>query len=218
MAIGDLFVLEDWQYIGTQPILNVYTYRQIADMGVDAAFSNPSGRLQQNWRDQKLPSIAACQAAALGHNRINVYNLFNTDDSYDYSYLVAGNFGGTGVDDLPTFNATGIRFSTPGRTVRDGAKRLAGIIEAAQVDGTITDPTLASRLNTMTSTLSTSVVIGTVVFTPAFQPVVIKRVKEGTPPDVTYRFPENSGEAAYANIVSGLWKFLLTSQVSRKTV
>jgi len=218
MSIGEVFEVIDRQVLFGQEVLNVYFYKQIAAY-VDTSSTTRSETLGKAFIAQLQPSVVACQHSTLTHTGIEVRSLWDLADGWDTSQSVIGGFAAAPQDDLPSFNAIGFELPSLGRAVRDGAKRIAGVIESGQVDGGLSDPTLIARCATAANKMAKVLTVGLDI--PAngvWQPTIVKRIKEGVDPDFTYRLPENSGETVVADVVTAIFKYFLTSQISRKVL
>lgn len=216
-TLNDVYELVDKQLMNGQEVLNVYHYRLIQTAYVDTANPYPSGTLIDRYIALVLPSIAACQMNGVGHVEITCRNLYNDFDADDRAISVYGNYGGGAPDVLPMFNAASFTLNTQGTVVKNGAKRLAGLVESGQTSGAITEPGLIARLAAATNAMVRTLTVGADIPTNnVFQPTIVKRIRSGTPGAYEYRLPENQGEAILAAVVSGAFKFLISSQNSRK--
>jgi hypothetical protein len=117
---------------------------------------------------------------------------------------------------LPTFNAISIALNGDNPAVKSGRKRFAGIPEDFQDDGVIVSAGAIAGLANLENNLESAVTVGTVIQDPVFQPVVIQRVRTGTPGNYQYRLPSASGEAIFSKVVVAAFNAIITSQISRK--
>jgi len=212
MAVGDVYEVVDVQTLQDQEIQNVYFYRQVN------AFVPLAGSMAQAIADEfvetLVPVIASVQAPDLIHTEVRVRNLFN---GVDAATAVAGVIGGwvSGSDFLPSFAAWGLRMTTANASVRDGAKRIAGIPEIAQTDG-VPIPEAIDGLNLVADALAEPITGGLIIEDDILFPVIVKRVRTGVSPDYEYRLPENTGELVFGTVLETLVKLFITSQISRK--
>lgn len=214
MAVGDVYMLKDFQTQESQQVLNVYFYHQ--SLFFLPGTGGAAGALAQGWVDQKLPSILAVQAPAVNHERVEVFNLFNPQDFYTVDVDETGER--QAGDTLPQFVSFSTRFSIQDRRIKAGGKRISGVQENMQVAGVLNDAGVIADLADMDEALRTSVLIGLVVQDPVFNPVVVKRIKEENEETgkVTYRLPEFPGEALYSQIAGVLTSLVLGSMNTRK--
>jgi len=212
MAVGDIYEIIDVQELQGQEIQNVYFYRQIA------AFVPLSGSMAQAIADEfaatVVPQVCDVQSVDLLHVEVRVRNLF---DATDAATAVSGNAGAQtdGGDFLPSFAAWGFQETTDNASVRDGAKRIAGVPEFLQEDG-VPVSSAVTALNTLADNLALPITGGLIIDDDILYPVVVKRVRSGAPGSYTYRLPENSGEAVWGVVLELLVKLFVTSQISRK--
>jgi len=219
MATNDVYELIDYQSAYGIPIENVYFYRRNAASFVDTTQPTVAGSLLNSWYSKIFPTIYPCQGTDVIHTKLTMRNLFDDSDAANLLISQTGTANVGAVEDLPPYNAYAVKFGTPGLLVKDGYKRLAGVIESAQVDGGLTNPTIVLRLTTFANKVlegirfSADLPINQVAVL-----TVVKRVRSGVPGDYEYRLPENQGESVWADVGTAVIKFLLTSQVSRKIV
>lgn len=215
MAVGDLYELTDVQTFQGQLVVNVYYYHQELEF-----VPGPPTRAQvlaENWVTQKLPSVTGCQAGDVTHTSVSVRNLFDPGDQFEKLISVTGNYAGGGNQEtLPAFNALSFTLSGDNAAVRSGKKRLAGIPEPTQSDGVIVDPGFVANGAALSAALAGYVTVGAVIQDNVFAPVVIKRVRTGTPGNYQYRLPQTSAEAVISRIAAAAFDLLVTSQLSRK--
>jgi hypothetical protein len=217
LATNDVYELTDIQTYAGQEVVNVYFYKQLSGSFVDTFNPTPAGTLIDRFIALALPQIAAIQTANLQHIEIKCRNLFDDADASDKGVSVPGTYGATSLDVLPIFNAHAFQLSGVGSVVKDGAKRIAGVVETGQTNGLVTDATLVARMTTAASAILRTLTVGADIPTNnVFQAVLVKRVRSGSAGAYVYRLPENTGESVLANLVSVVFKLLISSQVSRK--
>lgn len=217
MATNDIYELIDFQTYFGQEIENVYHFRRTTATFVDTVNPNVAATFLDSWVSKNLPDIVPLQSSDILHTRVTCRNLFDDADAWDRAINVSGTANVGATDDLPAFVCYGFDLGTNGLIVRDGKKRIAGVIESAQSEGIVTNPTFLIKLQTCADRMLKGVrfsadspvnMIGA--------PTVVKRVRGGAPGGYTYRLPANQSESVWADIGSAVFKFLLTSQVSRK--
>lgn len=209
--INDVFELTHVQSLQGQEVTNVYFYS--ADEIFVTTYPTWSQLLAENWVTQILPDVLAAQSVACFTTGVRVRDLFDPDDSFE---MVVSDAGAVAVDPLATFDA--LSFSITGETaaVRKGAKRIAGVPDVWEASGTIIDPDGIAAGTALAEAIGRAVQVGTIIMDDVFFPVLVKRVRSGTPGNYEYRLPENSGETIKTRILNVLFEILTTSQVSRK--
>lgn len=203
--IGDIYMVTDkhratW---GTE-MVNNYFYLGNGD-GI-------APDLGQAFVDNMLTPIAAIQPIDINHYQVDVISLF---DPTDYAS------SGVDVDGVQTtetsapFLAVNYTLVTNTRAIRKGSKRIGPVPEDVIVNGVITDATYISDLETL-RLLMNDIIQPTGEPTKTFSQVVVKRVREGTGPNYTYRLPVSWGEAEYSPVLTALVNLTVSHQVSRK--
>lgn len=212
MAAGDIYEVVDVQALYEQQVLNVYFYEQ------RGAFVPLSGTVAQNlaeeWNESILPTILPFQHPALTHVETRVRNLF---DATDAGVSVSGIPGtaSSATDALPGFVATGFSLKTDNASIRPGAKRIAVQPESYVTDGVLTGGAL-TQAAAIADVLAAPITGGLIITDDIMFPVVVKRVRSGSPGTYEYRLPETSGEAVVGTIIEALFDAVVTSQISRK--
>lgn len=212
MGQYDVYEIVAKQSYKGQDVVNVYHYQQseiiLSLGGTTAQF------LLNRWRDTILPAIAACQDGALVYTELTCRNLFNSGDKGSILLSLAGGWGEQ--DSLPTFNAVNFDMAGDNPAVRNGSKRLAGVLELSQSDGVLTHPESLNRYTAAAAAMAQSLIISPLGIVPEFFPVTVKRVRTGTPGAYKYELPETVQESVLSRIVSVLFDVLISSQISRK--
>lgn len=212
MAVGDVYEIVDVQELQGQEIQNVYFYHQIAP------FVPLSGSMAQAIGEEFVATvinqIRDVQSVDLLHVEVRVRNLF---DAVDAATVVSGIVGAqvSGGDYLPSYCAWGFQETTDNATVRDGAKRIAGVPELLQEDGVPTEDAI-DLLNILADQLAQPITGGLIIEDDILYPCVVKRVRSGVAGAYEYRLPENTGELVFGTVLELLVKLFVTSQVSRK--
>lgn len=204
-ADGDLYQITDVQRLDGQVCLNNYYYRRDAPVLV----GNPAQQVADAFDANVIPSITPVQTSDLVHEELIVTNLFDPTDTYTKLISEPGTYATDG-DAANPFDALGLRLVQDNGSVRNGAKRYAGVTEPMSASGVIDDPTLVTSLIALGVALIAGVDIG--IVSNAIVPVIVKRILDGG----RYRLPANSGEAVYGNVTDALYNVDVTSQVSRK--
>jgi len=213
MAGGDAYELQLHQLDRGQEVDNTFCYYQ----ALEFVTTTPTKAqvLAENWADQILPAILGIQPAEVLTTGVTVKNLFNASDAYELGLSESGTFTGD-RDLLPTFNAYGFQLNGDNPAVKNGAKRFAGVWEDYVNDGVITGSSLTVPRDNLSSKLEAYVTVGLIIPDNVFEPVIIKRVRSGSPGDYSYRMPETTGELVRSKIVVAIWNAVITSQLSRK--
>jgi len=214
MAQGDIYELTDVQRLYGQTVYNVYYYRQ--DLVFLLGLPTTAQVVLEAWQAQKLLHIQNIQSTDLVHTEIRVRNLFDATDAFSKSVSVTGLSADTGGT-MSAFNAWAFVMEGDNASVRDGAKRIAGVVEAHQADGVFNaDAAIVGLFNQTATRLEGALEIGTLITSPVFLPVVVARNRTGVPGSYQYNLPQTQVTANWSNIVNVLWKALITSQTSRK--
>lgn len=215
MAIGDIFELKHVQRDYDQKhIENVYFYRQDSDPS-GGPYSTQSQRLANDWLLDVWPVIQPSIPSEYKTAEIRVRNLFNPADMYIMPVNLAGSRSHAGTEYQPSFLAGVVTLATNNGLVQKGRKMLAGLLESDQSAGIFTVLGI-----TFMAVRAAAVLIGISTLLggqKAFVPVVVKRVREGTPGNYTYRLPTNQIEAIYGEITSAVVSAIVSSQDTRKT-
>jgi hypothetical protein len=201
---GDLYQIVDVQTLDGQTCLNVFFYKRT----ISVLVGDPAEEVADTYDSSMLPAILACQGTSVLHTEIRVQNLFDPSDQFTKVISEAGTFSGT--HPANPFDSFGFRLQQDNGTVRNGAKRFAGMLDESSAAGIIDDSTFITALLALGVQLVTGLDIG--IVSGALVPVIVKRILESG----VYRLPANSGEAVYGNVTEALYNADVTSQVSRK--
>jgi hypothetical protein len=215
MALNDVYEITDIQTLRGQEVVNVYHYHQV--LAFVPLFPTTAMVLAAEWMTQVLPAIREIQAGELVHTFLRVKNLFNAADSYEEAISLPGTWSlGADQDTMPTFNALAFQLNGDNAAVKDGSKRFAGLPETFANDGIVEGLASINYSNALSLALEKSVTVGLVIEDPVFTPVIVKRVRSGSPGNYTYRLPENQLESVLSAVIVAVWNALITSQISRK--
>jgi hypothetical protein len=206
MALADIFVLDHVQSFDGEPLHNLYTY--------DSGGTGTAVDLINAFRDDMLPLILQLQCAQIRTDTIKAYSLGNLGDLDEQTVDETG--ANVGLQMLPVFNAVNFSLKPTSRAVRSGSKRIAGIPETVQVDGTITDATYLTAMEALRIAMSNPISDDDLVF---FDPVIVKRVKYAVPDSdpvrYAYRYPEAGDTLVTATIRAVVLNRKVSHQVSR---
>lgn len=212
MAVGDAYELTDVGTMYGQQCTNVFTFVQNTPWSGPGL---PSEALALWYEGNLINNILQMQTPDYLHTGIKVRNLFDAADTYEAGISVPGNILGE-TNGAPAYSAAGLTLLTDNGAVSDGAKRIGGLPNASTTDGVITNSTVIARLNALADVIASPVMIGTPVPVSVFDPVVIKRVRSGSPGAYTYRLPETIEELVFGIIIDVIWDVIMTTQNSRK--
>lgn len=214
MALNDIYEVKHVQRDFDQKhIENVYFYKHVTDP-VGGPYSTQAERLARDWRLDVLDPMRPTQPSSYFTDEVRVRNLFNPADTYVLPLNLAGTRASTGTDLLPSFIAAVCTLASDNGLVRKGRKMFAGLAELDQASGVLQASGLvqmAIRAACALAGVSTLVGGG-----KAFQPVVVKRIREGTAGNYTYRLPENQLEAVAGYVQSAVISGLVSAQDTRK--
>lgn len=208
MATGDYYQINSRQTFTTTTLENVYFYESL-----DAGTS--SDELAQLFIDDVLPSVRAVQSSEIVHVLVKVENLFNPSDFTQAVINFPGTFGAA-VDALPPHDAISFTLRPSTKIVRPGGKRYAGLTEQSQDNGVIADAALVILLEALRFALIEILKDLATGLDDHYRPIIVKRILEGVEPDITYRLPENQGEAQHADVIQSDYSLFVRTQNSRR--
>lgn len=167
MASGDFYIVLDKQRYYGREILNRYYYLQTA--GGEGA-----EELANVFTETVIAAVTNIQSDQLEHVMVSVINPDNPADFVDFTadLPISGDVAG---DDLPAFVAWGFKYIRTTRSIRNGAKRIAGVTEAWLDEEDVAFGTASD------SVLAASIVMGATLTGPdggVFEPQ-LARVGEG---------------------------------------
>lgn len=205
MALADIYVLDLQQSFLNEPLHNIFTYeRSSTGTAVD---------LINAFVEDILPLIEPMVSANIKFDGIKAYSLGNLGDLDEQVINEVGLIAG---DMLPIFNAVNYTLKPASRAVRPGSKRFAGIVEAVQVNGVITDASMITAMENLRLVLQDPISDDDTAF---WNPIVVKRVKYAVPDSdpvrYAYRFPETDEELVFAGLRAVSTTTKVSHQVSR---
>lgn len=202
MAMGDVFEVIDVQTNNGQETLNVYFYKSNNLLGADADAND----LADAFLGQMMPLIRGAQTSVINHTGLKVRNLFNDADRTDRAISLTGTRSNLNAE--PTFAAVGYKLGQNNGSVKNGAKRIAGLDDNDISNGLVIG-SVVTALTALATGMEGTLLYGVIA---QFLPVVVKRILEGG----DYRLPANAGESITGAIIEVVWDALVTTQVSRK--
>lgn len=198
MTVGNRFQIIDHQTFLGQEVVNVYFYRQTAGLTEAAA------DLADLYVSTILPELVNIQSTQVTHTQIVCNNVDNLSDYVELP-LTVDNTGLESGEALPPYACYAFRFNRATRAVRNGQKRIAGIVEAGQSNGVAVSgdlPQLSTIASVMAQQLTST--------DNTFQPVIYHRF----PADVTHPHPPLSLGTDYD--ISGVQYVRISTQNTRK--
>jgi len=136
MAVGDLYNIVVNQSLASQDVQNSYFYEQT----VAASSGTAVDAVASAFATDVLPSLSAVQSTSLGYETLYITNL---DNPAEFGLVPFVGFGSVASESLPPFAAWGFQYVRTTRAVHNGSKRIGGIPESMQIDGS---PTTAADL------------------------------------------------------------------------
>lgn len=214
MALGDIYevkhVVRDFDQ---KHLENVYFYRHDADPA-GGPYSTQAERLANDWNTDVLTPMLPQIPGGITTTQIIVRNLFDPADQYTLALNRGGTYSMAATEHMPSFTSGIVTMSTSNGLVRKGRKMLFGLAENMQKDGLFTPAGLVSiAIRAALTLVSVSNLLGGA---KAFNPVVVKRIRSGTPGNYTYRLPASQIEAVFGYVQSAVASAILTTQVTRK--
>lgn len=203
MAFGDVYELTDKALLAGQDCINVFFYRQN-----NLAVTVTAQDLIDSYVGQVLPALKGTQSGHLTHTEISCRNLFNDSDRAVQAISQVGT--APNAEYHSNFDAVGWSLVQDNGSIKNGAKRVAGLPEAYSTDGVIDSATYIALLSTLSAALTGTLDFGVLA---TWLPVIVKRILVAAG---KYRLPENSGETVYGSITDAVFNPIVTSQVSRK--
>lgn len=205
MAVGDIYMLKDkhratW---GTE-FLNTYFYIGSGD--------GLALNLAQAFADEIVADIADLQQTDITHYELEALSLF---DPTDFGVVAIDVDGTQTTETSAPFTAINFSLRLPTRAIKAGSKRIGPVPEDVVVNGVVTDSAYITLLQSVVADLDNQI-SPTGEPSKTFDPVVVKRIVEGTPPNVSYRLPTSFGEAVYAPVIAALVNLNVSHQVTRK--
>lgn len=213
MAVNDVYEVTHTQIDRGQVCTNVYFYFQ----DLEFVTTNPTKAqaCAESWSDNILPIILDMQPAEVLTTEVKARNLFNDADAFAIPFSLPGAVAGD-RQMFSTFNAFGFALNGDNPAVKNGSKRYVGVSEDYVSDGVVTGAPLITALDNIASSLVSPLLVGTIILDPVFVPVIVKRVRTGSPGAYEYRLPETSLESVISRVVVAIWDVIVTSQLSRK--
>lgn len=206
MGVGDLLsvtVHATYKYL--KPLLNVFHYYWFSG-------AHSAEDIALEFVAKPLFQMRALYYPDVHFEQISVRNLFDPSFGIDHGPALDGSRPGI-AEELPTHDASAIRFRHANPAVRGGWKRFGAPTEVDQLDGAL-EAAYNIYLNNLASAILDNLFPGVGgPTTDGLQYCIIKRILVS--PGV-YRLPENLGEAIWGVVTSAELKPRITTQNSRK--
>lgn len=217
MAIGDLYEVTLKGTLQGQNIANIFHYEQ--DVSFVSLEPTISHDVLNSFEAQVLPKIAAFTTFDVAWDQITCRNLFDVSDAAVKLISENGVIGSLAipVDSLPSFTSLTFTLTGSNPAVAQGRKAMAGLGENYQLDGVVsTDAGFMGDLQDFCDQLATPLKSHPLMLSDLFIPVVVKRVRSGSPGAYTYRLPSSPAEKVVSQILVASWMLLVSSQTSRR--
>src|SRR5258707_10491700 len=213
MAVNDVYELVLSGTQDAQLVENVFQYEQTTTLIPAAA--TIAGDCASGFVAQKLPSILLIEHAAVVYTQVKVTNLFNTTDFATVVLDPSTTHGARGGQSLPMTNNVHFRYAVLDHRLKPGHKQFSGISEADSNADYLVDSGHITLMNSCAATQSTPIQAGASPV-DTFTPVIVKRVRSGTPGHYTYRMPHILSEKVVSFIAGIVVDLLISTMNSRK--
>lgn len=214
MAVGDLYEVRLQGTAFAQENLNIFHYHQalsyLPGTGVDA------DGLADGFVDQTIPVLAEAMSADMTLESLVVRNLFDESEVVTREFAITGTALTNTTSTSAPFVAGRYILEHGNGAIRQGAKRLGCLPENAQTDGVVDSAAYVTAGDDAADAMLAPILVGLVIQDPVFRPVVIQRVRSGTPGNYTYRLPQTAVEAVYAFVLDVLFDLVIGTQNTRK--
>lgn len=204
MPLNDLYEGSLHMELAGEELFNVFHFQALSEL-TDAF--DLATRIINQWITANWETLVGL---AVSFVEIAVRNLY---DANDVATIPIGTTGAGINEVLPPHDAMQIRLNTPVATIT-GSKRVPGLMENNQNNGTWVAAALSAWSDFAFDNWSSPIIGagGALVY----QTVVVKRIKYTTPGGSTaYRLPTNSGEAVFAQVITGTVEPSVRTQRSR---
>lgn len=191
-TLGQTYRLTLFSQMYGQVLTNVFHYADVVGTG-DAE------DLAGAFETIHLAAIQLAVSSEVTFNRIDVINYGDTSDFFSLPISASGTVSGAA---MPSYIAASLQYIRSDRAVRNGFKRLAGVLEGDTIDNDLTTAA-TTRFENCALVLEDTLISGT----NAYAPVIIRSMKSIATGNY---FPVDS----YS--INGITVRGLTTQVSRK--
>lgn len=210
--LGDPFELRLSYKYEDQVMNNVffYDYRNLID-----PFGTPHSQLiAELWEAQVFPAVRTMFPTQVSFSDLSVRCLVDEDDAYELPLAVAGL--AAWADRLPRHDTVNFTLNGEYKRTRKGAKRIGIFNESVVTNGVISFPSQIANCTNVAVKLALPLTTSFLFTQNTYYPVIVKRVKEGTAPNVTYRLPTVRSEVVLNTIVTAMFSVLMSTQNTRK--
>jgi hypothetical protein len=206
MALADIYVLDHVQRYLAEPIHNLYTFERLGD--------GTAVELINAFQADLLPGIQILQCEQIVTVALKAYSLGDLGDLSEETINTPG--GQDGEEMLPVFNAVNFTLKPASRAVRPGSKRIAGIPESVQADGTINSSPYVTAMESLRIAYGNEISVDETNF---WRMVIVKRVKYNPDPEkldeFAYRYPTAEDPLVFAPLRNVVYTNKVSHQVSR---
>lgn len=206
MGVGDLLSITchaTYKYL--KPLLNVFHYYWFAG-------AHTAEEIALEFVSKPMFQMRALYYPDVHFEQVSVRNLFDPSFGIDHGPDLDGSRPGE-AEELPTHDASAIRFRHANPAVRGGWKRFGAPTEVDQLDGAL-EAAYNIYLDNLAKAILDNLFAGVGgPETDGLQYCIIKRILVS--PGV-YRLPENLGEAIWGIVTTAELKPRITTQNSRK--
>lgn len=194
---------------------NAYFYR--ARQQWDIGITNLSQAIAEYVNTNLITPRLAWTPTWYTYTGVYVRNLFDESESYELPLSRTGTrtVASDPGHQMPSFTAVKATMSTSNGLVRKGRKMIAGLLETDQATGLLTLVGMTT-FSLYAATMVLDIVNAFIPAQYALEPVVVKRIREGTQGNYTYRLPTSQIEAVYGSVQSAVISAVVTTQNSRK--
>lgn len=206
MGVGDILSITchaTYKYL--KPLLNVFHYYWFSG-------AHTAEEIAMQWATKPLLEMRALYYDDVHFEQVSVRNLFDPSFGIDLGLGIDGTRPGI-AEELPTHDASALRFRHANPALRGGWKRFGAPTEVDQLDGAL-EAAYNIYLDNVASAILDNLWPGPGgPSTDGLQYCIVKRILVS--PGV-YRLPENLGEAVWGIVLSAELKPRITTQNSRK--
>lgn len=159
---GDFYELCVKQTLFGEEVCNVFHYQLLRDgPGI--------GNLITEWNTNIKPVVQAVQSNDLTYVEYEGFNI--NSPQTEFSKAATAGTGTVTGDAMPRFVAFGFNLIRATKEVRNGSKRIAGVVESMVVDGVL-DPLYQTSVDAVANAFASVIQVGGI---DTFLPVILRR-------------------------------------------
>jgi len=209
---GDVFEVKvKYKYEG-QEMANVFAYEYA--LLIDPLGTTYSQVLAERFEELMLPKILPLFPTQVAFTGIDVRDVVFPDDAYELPLAVTG--AAVWADRLPRHDTVGFVLNGALKSTRRGGKRVGILNESVVTNGVVSFGSTLGAIVALQVQMALPITTFFIFTQNTFQPVIIKRVREGVEGAYTYRLPDTRAEQVLNRIISVGVSYLMTTQNSRK--